>query len=129
MAGSATGHPGGDRPGRPAAARAAGRACRRQPYAALAGQTVNGARRGRSSELLADAGDLVGEPRPITHPVKFYERGDRPLEIVSTRQWYLRNGGRDAELRATLLARGEELHWVPEHMRHRYDALGGRPDR
>ncbi|WP_433127204.1 valine--tRNA ligase [Micromonospora sp. CA-240977] len=91
-----------------------------QPYAALAGQTVNGARR-EIVAMLADAGDLVGEPRPITHPVKFYERGDRPLEIVSTRQWYLRNGGRDADLRGTLLARGAELHWVPAHMKHRYD--------
>ncbi|PWU61561.1 valine--tRNA ligase [Micromonospora globispora] len=91
-----------------------------EPYAALAGQTVNGARR-TLVELLADAGDLVGEPRPITHPVKFYEKGDRPLEIVSTRQWYLRNGGREPELRAELLARGEELHWVPEHMKHRYE--------
>ncbi len=91
-----------------------------QPYAALAGQTVNGARR-TIVELLADAGNLVGEPRPISHPVKFYERGDRPLEIVSTRQWYVRNGGRDAGLRETLLARGRELRWVPEHMRHRYE--------
>ncbi|MET7747148.1 valine--tRNA ligase [Micromonospora sp. NPDC005367] len=91
-----------------------------QPYAALAGQTVNGARR-EIVGMLADAGDLVGEPRPITHPVKFYERGDRPLEIVSTRQWYLRNGGRDLQLREELLARGRELRWVPEHMRHRYE--------
>ncbi|MEH1054356.1 valine--tRNA ligase [Micromonospora sp. CPCC 206171] len=91
-----------------------------EPYAALAGQTVNGARR-TMVQLLADAGDLVGEPRAITHPVKFYERGDRPLEIVSTRQWYLRNGGRDAGLREELLARGGELRWVPEHMKHRYD--------
>ncbi|MFD0785268.1 valine--tRNA ligase, partial [Micromonospora azadirachtae] len=91
-----------------------------QPYAALAGQTVNGARR-EIVGMLADAGDLVGEPRAITHPVKFYERGDRPLEIVSTRQWYLRNGGRDPQLREELLARGRELRWVPEHMRHRYD--------
>ncbi|MFF0720636.1 valine--tRNA ligase [Micromonospora sp. NPDC003816] len=90
------------------------------PYAELAGQTVNGARR-RLVELLADAGDLVGDVRPITHPVKFYERGDRPLEIVSTRQWYLRNGGRDADLREVLLARGREMRWVPEHMRHRYE--------
>ncbi|MFD6755666.1 valine--tRNA ligase [Micromonospora gifhornensis] len=91
-----------------------------QPYAALAGQGVNAARR-TIAQLLADAGDLVGEPRPITHPVKFYERGDRPLEIVSTRQWYLRNGGRDTDLREALLARGRELRWVPEHMRHRYE--------
>ncbi|WP_431883815.1 valine--tRNA ligase [Micromonospora gifhornensis] len=91
-----------------------------RPYAALAGQGVNAARRS-IVQVLADAGDLVGEPRPITHPVKFYERGDRPLEIVSTRQWYLRNGGRDTALREALLARGRELRWVPEHMRHRYE--------
>ena len=35
----------------------------------------------------------------------FYEKGDKPLEIVATRQWYIRNGGRDAELRDELLAR------------------------
>ncbi|MTK00919.1 valine--tRNA ligase [Micromonospora sp. CP22] len=95
-----------------------------QPYAALAGQTVNGARRTVVAQL-TEAGDLVGEPRPITHAVKFYERGDRPLEIVSTRQWYLRNGGRDPQLRAELLARGRELRWVPEHMRHRYEHWAG----
>ena len=55
-------------------------------------------------EQLRESGELEGEPRPITHPVKFYERGDRPLEIVTSRQWYFRNGGRDADLRADLLA-------------------------
>ena len=55
-------------------------------------------------EQLRESGELEGEPRPITHPVKFYERGDRPLEIVTSRQWYFRNGGRDAELRDDLLA-------------------------
>ncbi|MEN0071583.1 MAG: class I tRNA ligase family protein, partial [Propionicimonas sp.] len=46
--------------------------------------------------------------------------GEKPLEIVSTRQWYIRNGGRDEDLKQALLARGEELAWVPDHMRHRY---------
>jgi len=72
-------------------------------------------------EQLRESGDLVGEPRPITHAVKFYERGSRPLEIVTTRQWYIRNGGRSPELRAELIARGRELSWHPEHMRHRYE--------
>jgi valyl-tRNA synthetase len=89
-------------------------------YALLAGKTVNAARR-ELVALLAETGDLIGEPKPITHPVKFYERGDSPLEIISSRQWYLRNGGREPELRAELLARGQELNWVPAHMRHRYE--------
>jgi valyl-tRNA synthetase len=90
------------------------------PYAELAGATVAAARR-RIVELLAAAGALRGEPRQITHPVKFYEKGDRPLEIVTSRQWYLRNGGRDPELRAALLARGAQLRWHPPSMRARYE--------
>jgi len=91
-----------------------------EPYAELAGKTVKQAQK-RIVELLAESGDLVGEPKPITHPVKFYERGDRPLEIVTSRQWYLRNGGRDADLRDELLARGKELVWHPGFMQSRYD--------
>jgi valyl-tRNA synthetase len=54
--------------------------------------------------------------------VKFYERGSRPLEIVTTRQWYIRNGADDPELRAALLERGRELHWHPPQMRARYES-------
>jgi valyl-tRNA synthetase len=91
-------------------------------YAELTGKTVFSARE-RMAELLRESGDLDGAPRPITHPVKFYEKGDKPLEIVTTRQWYLRNGGRDDEgsLKAALLARGRELQWHPDYMRTRYE--------
>jgi valyl-tRNA synthetase len=51
----------------------------------------------------------------------FYEKGDKPLEIVATRQWYIRNGGREESLRAALLARGDSIVWIPPFMRHRYD--------
>ncbi len=88
-------------------------------YGELAGKTVKQAQR-RIVDLLQESGELLGDLRPITHPVKFYERGDRPLEIVTSRQWYLRNGGRDAAIRDTMLRRGEELVWHPDHMRHRY---------
>ncbi|MGY1828151.1 valine--tRNA ligase [Blastococcus sp. SYSU DS0541] len=91
-----------------------------EPYAELAGKTVFSAQQ-RIVEMLRESGDLDGEPKPITHPVKFFEKGERPLEIVTTRQWYIRNGGRDADLRDALVARGREIQWVPEHMRHRYD--------
>ncbi|MGY2128366.1 valine--tRNA ligase [Blastococcus sp. SYSU DS0617] len=90
------------------------------PYDELAGKTVFSAQQ-RIVELLRESGDLEGEPKPITHPVKFFEKGERPLEIVTTRQWYIRNGGRDADLREALVARGREIQWVPEHMRHRYE--------
>jgi valyl-tRNA synthetase len=90
------------------------------PYGELAGLTVAAARR-RVVELLRDAGALAGDPRPVRHAVKFYEKGDRPLETVTSRQWYLRNGGRDPDLRAALLARGAELGWHPPFMKARYD--------
>ncbi len=86
----------------------------------LAGRTVKQAQR-RIVELLAEAGALEGEPRPITHPVKFFEKGDRPLEIVTSRQWYIRNGGREPQLRKALLERGRQLSWHPEFMQVRYE--------
>ncbi|QES44910.1 valine--tRNA ligase [Streptomyces venezuelae] len=89
-------------------------------YARLAGATAHTARE-RVVALLRESGDLLGEPRPVTHAVKFFEKGDKPLEIVTTRQWYVRNGGRDAALRDRLLARGAELAWHPPHMRVRYE--------
>jgi valyl-tRNA synthetase len=92
----------------------------RAAYAQLAGKTVFSAKQ-RMVELLQESGDLIGEPRKITHAVKFYEKGDRPLEIVSTRQWYIKNGARDEDLRDALLARGRELNFVPEFMRVRYE--------
>jgi valyl-tRNA synthetase len=90
-------------------------------YRELAGKTAKQARE-RVVELLRDEGALDGEPTPITHPVKFYERGSRPLEIVTTRQWYIRNGAHDPELRKLLLERGRDLHWHPPHMRARYES-------
>jgi valyl-tRNA synthetase len=92
----------------------------RRAYTELAGKTVNQARR-RIVELLTESGDLDGEPRPITHPVKYYERGERPLEIITSRQWYIRNGGRDLDLREALLRRGKELRWHPPYMQVRYE--------
>jgi valyl-tRNA synthetase len=89
-------------------------------YADLAGKTTFSAREAMV-EKLRESGDLVGEPTPTQRMTNFYEKGDKPLEIVSTRQWYIKNGGRDPELREALIARGAEIDWVPPHMRHRYD--------
>jgi len=86
----------------------------------LAGQTTKAARRAITA-LLAESGDLLGEPRPVQHEVRFYERGERPLEIVTSRQWYIRNGARDPDRRQKLLEAGRELEWHPDFMRVRYE--------
>ena len=69
---------------------------------------------------LRESGDLEGEPTPTKRMANFYERGEKPLEIVTSRQWYIRNGGRDADLNAALIARGEEIDFHPAFMRSRY---------
>ncbi|MCL2783540.1 MAG: valine--tRNA ligase, partial [Propionibacteriaceae bacterium] len=90
-------------------------------YGELAGKTMFSAREAIVAKL-RETGDLDGEPTPTTRMVNFFEKGDKPLEIVASRQWYITNGGRDNELKQALLARGDELNWVPDYMRHRYAA-------
>jgi valyl-tRNA synthetase len=85
-------------------------------YDQLARQSASKAR-ARIVELLKQAGDLVGEPRSITHAVKFFEKGDRPLEIVTSRQWFVKT----IAFREQLLARGRELKWHPPYMQARYE--------
>ena len=92
----------------------------KQTFTKIVGKTSHTAREVLVAEL-KESGDLVGDPKPITHAVKFFEKGDKPLEIVTTRQWYIRNGGRDQELRTKLLKRGTELNWHPEYMKVRYE--------
>ncbi|MEO6471028.1 MAG: valine--tRNA ligase [Aeromicrobium sp.] len=90
----------------------------RELYAELAGKTTFSARELVVSAL-RESGDLDGEPKPTQRMANFFEKGDKPLEIVSTRQWYLTNGGRDAELGEKLIARGDEIKWHPDYMQHR----------
>jgi valyl-tRNA synthetase len=92
----------------------------RRAYRQLAGDTAQVARK-RIAAMLGAAGDLLSGPDPIRHTVNFYEKGSQPLEIVTTRQWYIRNGAHDDRLRADLLARGEQIDWHPPHMRVRYE--------
>jgi valyl-tRNA synthetase len=87
-----------------------------QAYDQLAGLSAKKAQV-KIVELLRESGDLKGDPKPITHNVKFYERGDRPLEIVTSRQWFIKT----IEYRDELLARGREINWHPDYMRARYE--------
>jgi valyl-tRNA synthetase len=97
-------------------------------YERMVGKTVHSGKEA-VVEMLRETDTLVGEIRPITHPVKFFEKGDKPLEIVTSRQWYIRNGGREAELNAALVARGHDISWHPPYMQSRYtnwvDGLNG----
>ena len=99
----------------------------REAYAAMAGKTTYSAREAVVSALAA-TGEMRGEPTKTSRQTNFFEKGDKPLEIVTSRQWYLRNGGKDwtnpatsAGLRDELLKRGAELDFHPDFMRVRYE--------
>ena len=52
----------------------------RAAFAANAGNTVFSAKETVVERLAAE--DLIdGEPKKIMHPVNFYEKGDKPLEV------------------------------------------------
>jgi valyl-tRNA synthetase len=88
----------------------------RESYGELQGRTVSQARR-RIVELLKESGDLIGEPTPVTRAVKFFEKGERPVEIVTSRQWFIRTVAHHDEL----IERGRELRWHPPYMRARFE--------
>ncbi len=89
-------------------------------YEELKGKTVFSAKELIVAKL-QELGLMVGEPKAITHPVKFFEKGDKPLEIVSTRQWYIKNGGRDRDLADRLIELGKDLGFHPDFMRVRLE--------
>ncbi len=92
----------------------------REVFAETAGKTTFSARK-IIVDKLRESGDLDGEPTPTKRMTNFYEKGDKPLEIVTSRQWYLKNGGTDAKLNAELIERGKELEFHPDFMRVRYE--------
>ncbi|MFC6713343.1 valine--tRNA ligase [Branchiibius cervicis] len=85
----------------------------------LAGKTMFSAREAVVTAL-RESGDLDGEPKATQRKANFFEKGDKPLEIVTSRQWYIRNGGREADLRDALIKRGEQIDFHPAFMRSRY---------
>jgi len=92
----------------------------RGTFAQCAGRTTFAARAAVVNALRV-SGDLDGEPTPTQRKANYFEKGDKPLEIVTSRQWYIRNGGRDEGLKGALLKRGKEIQFHPDFMRSRYE--------
>ncbi|KGN39159.1 valine--tRNA ligase [Knoellia subterranea] len=93
-------------------------------FGELVGKTVHSARE-TVVDALRESGDLDGEPKATQRKANFYERGEKPLEIVTSRQWYIRNGGRDFERNGTdlneaLIAQGQAIDFHPSFMQARY---------
>ena len=96
-------------------------------YAHLAGQTGKAAR-AHIVELLRDrdgaataaasrhGAPLAGDPRALRHTANFFEKGDRPVEVIRTRQWFVRLLDKKQEL----LDAGRRIRWHPSFMGQRY---------
>lgn len=85
-------------------------------YAQICGKYAKSARK-RIAELLREASVLVNEPKPTEQAVKYYEKGDLPLEYVTTRQWFIRL----LDHQCALLQQGKKITWLPKHMHKRYE--------
>lgn len=84
-------------------------------YSKLKGLTIKQART-KIIDMLQKDGILQGEPKKIKHTVKFYEKGNLPLEFVSSRQWFVKL----LEEKQRLAEAGKEIKWKPSHMQHRF---------
>ncbi len=98
----------------------------RAMYEEMAGKTTFSARKALV-EVLQASGEMIGDAKPTNRMTNFFEKGDKPLEIVTSRQWYIRNGGRPYEeangkdLRENLIEAGNGLAFHPDFMHVRYD--------
>jgi valyl-tRNA synthetase len=84
-------------------------------YQKIQGKTVKQAQKA-IVEILQATGDLKAPPKPIQHAVKFYEKGDRPVEILTTRQWFVKL----VDKREKIIEYGSRVKWHPEFMFSRF---------
>ncbi len=86
-------------------------------YSELQGLSVNRAKK-RIVEIAESTDGVIDRPKKdLTHAVKFFEKGDRPLELIPARQWF----NRILDKKEALIAQGRKIQWHPEHMRLRYE--------
>jgi valyl-tRNA synthetase len=69
--------------------------------------------------ILADlkAAGLLKVQKPVTHAVKVHERCGTDIEIVNSKQWFIKY----LDLKEDLVKWGAELGWHPDFMKHKYD--------
>ncbi|MBL4889269.1 MAG: class I tRNA ligase family protein, partial [Candidatus Lindowbacteria bacterium] len=92
-------------------------------YSEISGKNIKAARkqivellRNPAGSISGDSPSLVGEPKAIEHPVKFFEKGERPLEFVTTRQWFVNV----MDKKEQMLKKGDEVSWHPSFMKSRF---------
>ena len=88
-----------------------------EAYALIQGKYAKQARR-ILVELAESRGGVIDRPQEdITHAVKFFEKGDRPLEFIPARQWFCRI----LDHKEALIEQGRRIEWHPGFMGTRYE--------
>ncbi len=86
-------------------------------YAEIQGMPVQKAQK-RVVEIMEAQNGLIDRPREeISHVVRVFEKGDKPLELIPARQWF----GRILDKKDALIEQGRKIDWHPEHMRLRFE--------
>jgi len=67
-------------------------------------------------EDLKKEGLLIAQ-KPIEHAVKTHERCSNEIEIINSKQWFIKY----LDLKENLLKWGNDLQWFPDFMKHRYN--------
>ncbi|MEX0761771.1 MAG: valine--tRNA ligase [Dehalococcoidia bacterium] len=93
-------------------------------FAELVGKRLPSARaavvemlRDPANSATGNGAPLQAEPRTIEHPVRYYEKGESPLEYLTSRQWFVRL----LDKKERLLEFGRRIQWRPDYMRKRYE--------
>jgi len=69
-------------------------------------------------EIAETSEGVIDSPKKeIVHAVKYFEKGDRPLELIPARQWYVKI----IDKKEALLRQGRKIQWYPEFMHKRYE--------
>jgi len=68
------------------------------------------------TEDLKEAG-LLKKQEPIKHAVNVHERCETEIEILHTKQWFIKY----LDLKDEFKQAGKKMNWYPKHMRHRLD--------
>ena len=87
----------------------------RRFYSALQGLSVFQARK-KMAQILKQTGDLIGELSPKEQFVKFYEKGEYPLELLPAHQWFVKV----LDYKEQLVEQGRKIQWHPPSMFNRY---------
>lgn len=86
-------------------------------YGQLAGMYARKAQK-TIVEIAENTPGVIDRPsEAISHTIRYFEKGDRPLELIPTLQWYTKI----MDKKEALIEQGRKIQWHPDFMVKRYE--------